>query len=85
MIAADLPDPSGKAKVDALAQKLRSEPGVAFVAPTRINEQGDAALLTVIPKGSPQDAASRTWSTGCARTSCRRRSAAPASTPRSAA
>ena len=56
VIAADLPDPSGKAKVDALAQKLRSEPGVAFVAPTRINEQGDAALLTVIPKGSPQDA-----------------------------
>jgi RND superfamily putative drug exporter len=56
VIAADLPDPSGKAKVDELAQKLRSEPGVAFVAPTRINQQGDAALLTVIPKGSPQDA-----------------------------
>jgi RND superfamily putative drug exporter len=56
VIAADLPDPSGKAKVDELAQKLRSEPGVAFVAPTRINEKGDAALLTVIPKGSPQDA-----------------------------
>jgi RND superfamily putative drug exporter len=57
VIAADLPDPSGKAKVDALAQRLRSEPGVAFVAPPRINAAGDAALLTVIPKGSPQDAA----------------------------
>jgi RND superfamily putative drug exporter len=56
VIAADLPNPSGKAKVEELAQKLRSEPGVAFVAPTRINEQGNAALLTVIPKGSPQDA-----------------------------
>src|SRR5215204_1426204 len=56
VIAADMPDASGKAKVDELAQKLRSEPGVAFVAPTRVNEQGDAALLTVIPKGSPQDA-----------------------------
>ena len=56
VIAADLPDPSGKAKVDALAQKLRSDSDVAFVAPTRINEQGNAALLTVIPKGSPQDA-----------------------------
>ena len=56
VIAADLPDPSGKAKVDALAQQLHSDPEVAFVAPTRINEQGDAALLTVIPKGSPQDA-----------------------------
>ena len=56
VIAADLPDPSGKAKVDELAQTLRSDPEVAFVAPTRVNEQGDAALLTVIPKGSPQDA-----------------------------
>jgi putative drug exporter of the RND superfamily len=55
VIAADLPSPSGKAKVEELAQKLRSESGVAFVAPTRINEAGDAALLTVIPKGSPQD------------------------------
>ena len=27
VIAAELPDPSGKAKVDALAEKLRSEPG----------------------------------------------------------
>jgi RND superfamily putative drug exporter len=57
VIAADLPNPSGKAKVDALAQRLRSEPAVAFVAPPRINEEGDAALLTVIPKGSPQDPA----------------------------
>ena len=35
---------------------MRKEPGVAFVAPPRINEEGDAALLTVIPTGSPQDA-----------------------------
>ena len=57
VIAADLPHPSGKAKVDALAQRLRGESGVAFVAPPRINAQGDAALLTVIPTGSPQDKA----------------------------
>jgi putative drug exporter of the RND superfamily len=57
VIAADLPDPSGKAKIDALAKTLSDEPGVAFVAPPRINEAGDAALLTVIPTGSPQDAA----------------------------
>ena len=57
IIAADLPDPSGKAKVDALAERLRGEKGVAFVPPPRINEQGNAALLTVIPTGSPQDAA----------------------------
>ena len=57
VIAADLPDASGKAKVDALAERLRGEHGVAFVAPARINAEGNAALLTVIPKGSPQDAA----------------------------
>jgi RND superfamily putative drug exporter len=57
VIAADLPDASGKAKIDALAKTLGDEPGVAFVAPPRINEEGDAALLTVIPTGSPQDAA----------------------------
>ena len=56
VIAADLPDPSGKAKVDALAERLRSDAAVAFVTPTRVNEEGNAALLTVIPKGSPQDA-----------------------------
>ena len=57
VIAADLPDASGKAKVDEFAEKLRGEEAVAFVAPPRINDAGDAALVTVIPKGSPQDAA----------------------------
>ncbi len=57
VIAAELPDASGKARIDSLAERLRSEPGVAFVAPPRINEKGDAVLLTVIPTGSPQDAA----------------------------
>ena len=57
MIAAELPNASGKAKIDALAERLRQERDVSFVAPPRINEAGDAALLTVIPTGSPQDAA----------------------------
>ena len=57
VIAADLPDASGKAKVDALAKQLEGEDGVAFVAPPRFNEAGDAAIITVIPTGSPQDAA----------------------------
>ena len=56
VIAADLPDASGKAQVEELAAKLGKEPGVAFVTPVRVNEEGNAALLTVIPKGSPQDA-----------------------------
>ena len=57
VIAAELPDASGKATIDELAKQIGDDPGVAFVAPPRINEQGDAALLTVIPTGSPQDAA----------------------------
>jgi putative drug exporter of the RND superfamily len=55
VIAAELPDASAKATIDSFAQRLRSEPGVAFVAPPQVNEAGDAAILTVIPKGSPQD------------------------------
>jgi RND superfamily putative drug exporter len=57
VIAADLPpDPSAKATVDSLVDRIRSQPGVAFVPPARINPQGNAAIINVIPKGSPQDA-----------------------------
>ena len=56
VIAADLPaDPSAKAEVNSFAKRLRSEPGVAFVPPPVINPEGDAAIVTVIPEGSPQD------------------------------
>jgi RND superfamily putative drug exporter len=54
-IAAELPDASAKSEIDAFANTLRSEPGVAFVTPARINDAGDAALITVIPTTSPQD------------------------------
>jgi RND superfamily putative drug exporter len=57
VIAAELPNQAAKARIDALAQRLRREPGVAFVPAPRINAQGDAAIITVIPTGSPQDAA----------------------------
>src|SRR4051794_11825268 len=55
VIAADLPNPQAKATIDSLAQTLRAQPDVAFVVPPRINQAGDAALITVIPKSSPQD------------------------------
>ncbi len=55
VIAANLPGADAKSDVDALADRLRDEPGVAFVAPPRINAGSDAAILTVIPDGSPQD------------------------------
>ena len=55
VIAADLPDPAAKGEVDALAQRLGQEPGVVFVAPPVVNQEGNAALLNVIPATSPQD------------------------------
>jgi putative drug exporter of the RND superfamily len=55
VIAAELPDRSAAAEIDSFAERLRDEPGVAFVPEPTINRAGDAALLTVIPDGSPQD------------------------------
>jgi putative drug exporter of the RND superfamily len=57
-IAATIPQtPEAKPQIDAFANTLRSTPDVAFVAPPQINQTGDAALITVIPKTSPQDEA----------------------------
>ncbi|MBA2630033.1 MAG: MMPL family transporter, partial [Thermoleophilaceae bacterium] len=55
VIAAELPDQAAKARIDPFAKRLRSERGVAFVPEPRINAEGDAAIITVIPTGSPQD------------------------------
>jgi putative drug exporter of the RND superfamily len=57
VIAAELPNRSDKTTVDALANQIRGDQDVAFVPPTRINQAGDAAIVTVIPKSSPQDQA----------------------------
>ncbi|MGH3006710.1 MAG: MMPL family transporter [Gaiellaceae bacterium] len=57
LLAADLPGAGAEQELAALADRLRSEPGVAFVGEARLNDAGDAALLTVVPASSPQDAA----------------------------
>ena len=54
VIAAAMPGPAAKPKVDTFAKQLRSEPGIQFVAPPRFNAPGNAAIVTVIPTGSPQ-------------------------------
>jgi putative drug exporter of the RND superfamily len=54
VIAAELPDPGAKQDVNALAATLRKEEGVAFVSAPRINDAGDAAVITVVPTTSPQ-------------------------------
>jgi RND superfamily putative drug exporter len=57
-IAAEIPNTQeAKNQINDFANTLRSTPDVAFVTPARINQAGDAALITVIPKTSPQDQA----------------------------
>jgi RND superfamily putative drug exporter len=55
VIAAELPNAEAESTINTFAEELRGDPDVAFVPEPRINEQGDAAIVTVIPKGSPQD------------------------------
>jgi putative drug exporter of the RND superfamily len=55
VIAADLPDKGAQADIESVANRLRAEPGVAFVREPQINADGDAAIVTVIPTTSPQD------------------------------
>jgi putative drug exporter of the RND superfamily len=56
VIAAELPDPSARGELDALATRLRGEDGVAFVPDPQISRDGTAAIVTVTPTTSPQDA-----------------------------
>jgi putative drug exporter of the RND superfamily len=55
VIAAELPDAAAKAEVEAFADGLRGEQGVSFVPDPTFNDEGNAAIVTVIPDGSPQD------------------------------
>jgi putative drug exporter of the RND superfamily len=57
VIAAELPESGGQAAIAGLAKDLEGEPGVDYVAAPTFNDAGTAALLTVIPTTSPQDAA----------------------------
>ena len=57
VVAAELSDSSKKADVEAFAERLRSDAGVQYVPDPQFSDAGDAALLTVIPKTSPQDEA----------------------------
>jgi putative drug exporter of the RND superfamily len=57
VVAADLPNASAKSDLDPFVAAVRKDPNVAYVAAPRVNRAGDAALITVIPKSSPQDQA----------------------------
>ena len=53
VIAAELPDPAAKARIDSFAERLRSEPGVAFVPAPRINAGGQRGAHHRDPDGLP--------------------------------
>src|SRR5438309_2221299 len=55
LLAADFTGPTNADSVSRLANTLRSDPDVAFVAPPTVNPAGNAAVVAVIPKGAPQD------------------------------
>ena len=57
VIAAELPDPSAESDIDAFVAEVRGLEGVEFVPAPVINDDGSAALVTVIPTTSPQDEA----------------------------
>ena len=56
VLAATTPtDGSGKTALTRVQQAVSQDPDVAFVSPPQPSPGGDAAVLNVIPKSSPQD------------------------------
>src|SRR5437588_4171233 len=55
LLAADLTGRTDQASVTRFADAVRADPDVATVAPARINQAGNAAVVPVIPRGAPQD------------------------------
>ena len=84
VIAAELPDPSATAQIDSLADRLRREPGIAFVAKPQINAERNAAIVTVTPTTAPQDAETQELVRRLRENVVPMRSATPASPPASA-
>jgi RND superfamily putative drug exporter len=57
LIVANLPDRGAASKLEALVNAARKDPAVAAVAGPRVNDAGDAAIVTVVPRTGPQSAA----------------------------
>jgi RND superfamily putative drug exporter len=55
LLAADLTGSTTPDSVNRFAESVRSDPDVKFVAPVQVNQAGNAAVVTVIPNGAPQD------------------------------
>jgi RND superfamily putative drug exporter len=57
LLVAELPGPQGMAVLNQLTDTLSRTENVAFVTPPQPNPSGNAAIITVFPKTSPQDVA----------------------------
>jgi RND superfamily putative drug exporter len=55
ILASSLSGPEGMGDLEALAGRVEATEGVAAVTPPLVNEEGDAAVITVFPTTSPQD------------------------------
>jgi RND superfamily putative drug exporter len=54
LVVAKVPNGGGDASVEELRSTVAATPGVAAVAPAKINPAGEVATLTVYPQSSPQ-------------------------------
>jgi RND superfamily putative drug exporter len=54
LVVAKVPHGGGNASVEELRSTVAATPGVAAVAPARLNPGGEVATLTVYPQSSPQ-------------------------------
>jgi RND superfamily putative drug exporter len=57
LLATDLDAARADAQLARLAERLRAERGIAFVSEPKLNQAGNAALVTVVPTSAPQDSA----------------------------
>ncbi|MGZ4128014.1 MAG: MMPL family transporter [Actinomycetota bacterium] len=57
ILAAKIDSPDALATLNKLDEALRTTPGIAEATPVVPNQKGDAAIITVYPTTSPQDAA----------------------------
>ena len=62
LIAATLPNGSADtAALNKVVDVVRADPDAAFVSPPSLNPAGDTAVILVIPKTAPQDAATQSF------------------------
>src|SRR5918992_2360353 len=57
LLVVDLPDRGSASQLGALTERLQATEGVEFATPPRVSPDGEAAVLSVVPKTPPQDQA----------------------------